>query len=64
MFPPSMTSADMEVVSAGDGCGGGGGDGSGSGRRGLLWGMLRPLRCKAHFASALAKASLGCIPHV
>ncbi|PRQ58867.1 hypothetical protein RchiOBHm_Chr1g0363961 [Rosa chinensis] len=27
-------------------------------------GVMRPLRCRSHLLSALAKAALGCIPHV
>ncbi|XP_007009764.2 PREDICTED: uncharacterized protein LOC18586356 [Theobroma cacao] len=55
MFPP-VAAGDLEVVAAGDGCGGR--------RRGHHWGLVRPLRCRANLATALAKASLGCIPHV
>ncbi|OMO71638.1 hypothetical protein CCACVL1_18116 [Corchorus capsularis] len=58
MFPP-VPAGSLELMAAGDGCRGGG-----AGGRSHHWGLLRPLRCRAHFASALAKASLGCIPHV
>ncbi|XVF83278.1 hypothetical protein PTKIN_Ptkin16aG0473600 [Pterospermum kingtungense] len=44
MFPPPpVVSADLEVVSAGDGCRGGGGR-----RRGHPWSLWRPLRCIPH----------------
>lgn len=33
------------------------------GRSGGHWCLLRPLRCRSHLVNALAKASLGCIPH-
>ncbi|XP_022743912.1 uncharacterized protein LOC111294853 [Durio zibethinus] len=56
MFPP-VPIGDLQVVEAGNGCGAGG-------KRGHHWNLLRPLRCRVHLASALAKASLGCIPHV
>ncbi|KAF8021886.1 hypothetical protein BT93_G2124 [Corymbia citriodora subsp. variegata] len=33
------------------------------GRSGGHRGLLGPLRCRSHFVNALARASLGCIPH-
>ncbi|XVE68952.1 hypothetical protein DITRI_Ditri09bG0111200 [Diplodiscus trichospermus] len=50
MVPP-MAPGDLEAVAAG-------------GRRGHHWGLLKPLRCRGHLVSALARATLGCIPHV
>ncbi|KAL3736419.1 hypothetical protein ACJRO7_025381 [Eucalyptus globulus] len=40
----------------------GGNDVDAGGRSGGHWSLLRPLRCRSHLVSALAKASLGCIP--
>lgn len=52
---PLFPAAEVGKQVVADGSGGGGGGGHRS--------LLRPLRCRSHFANALARASLGCIPH-